>query len=132
MSDYHDDIFAEAVACSTASGLIASRPATPLRAQVRIFQGALARAKAAGLRLPERFHLLWMEGHDRIAPGAASRDANGSITVYLSVNAMPYDLERTSLHELQHLADYVSGYDWSQVEMEMRATEFAARMMRWR
>ena len=112
----------------TAAELIASVPAEPLEAQVRIVEQCVRRARNAGLRLPTKVDVRWREGRPGISAGAVKHGPAGTV-VYLSVAAMPWDLERTTYHELQHCSDFTSGARLTRAEMERRADDFAGSMM---
>jgi hypothetical protein len=106
-------------------------PLAPLPAQERLIQACVDRARRAGLVIPAgvRFHTVSGRGR-LIHPGETHHDpATGAITVYLDVEAWPADLERTTLHELQHVADAGAGRRFDRVEWEIRAVEFVARML---
>jgi hypothetical protein len=129
--DFDRDEESAAIAKYTTAGeLIASVPAIPLPAQVRIVEQCVRNARHAGLRLPTKILVRWREGRHGIAAGAVGHGAAGTV-VYLSVNATPSDLRHTTYHELQHVADFTSGARLTRAEMEARSTEFAGSMMGW-
>ena len=112
---------------NTAPRLIAARPGDPLDEQRRIVDRAIARVRRAGVRLP-RFEVHWRQKvHDACA-GAAERRADGSYAIYLSVDVWPIELERTTYHELRHLADFEAGLT-DRGECEARAVHFANTLM---
>jgi hypothetical protein len=125
-----DAIAAACSAPSTAPKLIACRAAMPLPAQESLVATAVALARDAGLQLPDDLRIVWKDGRPDICAGACECDRAGSVTVYLSVNAWPHDLRRTTFHELQHVDDVVTGRQLSRLEMERRAEAFAVRMMK--
>jgi hypothetical protein len=103
--------------------------ADPLPAQTRIVNEALQLARKAGLQLPP-FRLTWVSGGDRLY-GKTSHDPDGrNIEVTLSVDLMPDQLFRTSLHELKHVSDVAAGFrfDLHREEAERRAVDFVRRV----
>lgn len=115
---------------STAAALVACPEAVPLPAQVRIVHQAIADARAAGLRLPA-LRLHWRAGRRDLAAGALRwTPSTRTADLFLSVDAMPGHLRRTTYHELAHAHDCAAGRPFDRVDFEVRADAFAARMMR--
>jgi hypothetical protein len=106
--------------------------AIPLPGQERLVARAIDQARAAGLHLPEdELRVVWKEGRPGVSAGCVRRVGDGPVDVYLSVNAWPHDLQRTTFHELQHVHDLLAGRTFDdRLAMERRAEAFALRMMR--
>ena len=103
--------------------------AEPLPGQRRIFQRALELAREAGLRLPA-FQLTWVAGGTTLYGATIHSPGGSDLEVMLSVDLMPHQLFRTSLHELAHVHDVARGYDFRshREEMERRALAFERRV----
>jgi hypothetical protein len=103
-------------------------PKVPLSAQRRIVDEAIDQARrAGGLRLPDRFTVKFIEGEG----GQACEHDDGSYSITLGVDVMPVRLRETTLHELMHIHDFVTGTRAriTRVESELRALRFASKWL---
>jgi len=128
-SDF-DDIVIDAFRHMPDKDLRSYSQATPLPAQRAIFERAVSDCVRAGLRLPH-FTTTCVETVSRDCQrGQAHRHADGSYEVVVDLSCDPLELRRVICHELMHLHDfYVNAGRFDRVELEVRATRFAAVMM---
>jgi hypothetical protein len=133
-AEYFDDDFDESLPIreeweERLYRFLACPQAAPSPAQFGILAGAVARACAAGLRLPP-FRVAWVAAPLDGPRGATTRHGDRSITVTLNANLWSdEDLARTVIHEMVHVADYGAGRALSRDDMEERADRFAAAMI---
>jgi hypothetical protein len=126
------DQLSAAIAHSTGHRLTACHAVEPLPAQERILQDAVARARAAGLKLPRRLYVSWVDKRDEdVTNGTTWHVAAGVVRIYLNANLHPESLRHLIYHELKHASDFAWGYQLTRLQLEERATGFAARMMGW-
>jgi hypothetical protein len=121
-----------AVAHSTGHRLIACPPLAPLPRQEWILRDAITRAQAAGLTLPRRMSVCWVDrprGSD-ITDGTVWHLAAGVVRIWLDANLGPHELQRVVYHELQHASDFARGLQLGRLEFEERAVAFESRMLR--
>jgi hypothetical protein len=113
--------------------LIACRAVTPLQGRVEIFWAAVARARGAGLELPWRISVQWVDRprDSNISEGAAWHLACNVIRIYLDAHLPPDRLREVAFRELQIASDFALGLQISRLEMERRAATFTASMMGW-
>lgn len=128
------DQLSAAIAHPTGHRLVGCAAIDPLPAQDRILRDAIGRARAAGLWLPRRLYVTWKDvpKDSLICDGSTWHLAAGVVRIYLNGNLGPERLREVVYHELQHVSDFVQGFQHTRLELEERAIQFAARMMDYR
>lgn len=109
-------------------------PIEPLAGQRTIMARALTTARQLGLTIPEkvRWHYVSSRGRGVMQPGQTTCYLDGRVEIHLEVDvALPDDLYRTTLHELQHVHDFATGawHTLTPAAREWKAIDFAARAM---
>jgi hypothetical protein len=127
------DSLSAAIAHAAGHRLIACRAIDPLPGRVEIFWGAVARAREAGLQLPRRLSVQWVDKprDSGICDGVAWHLAHHVVRIYLDANLSPDRLREVAYRELQTASDFALGLVISRLEMEGRAATFTAAMMGW-